>query len=74
MGGIQYSESDDAKPGQHQWFRPQGFTFQECRICGALKRTPVENERTVCAPDLYRKKPLGTRTLVPKTAGLQRNK
>ncbi len=49
MGGIKYSQSDDAKPGDHQWVRPPGFTFQECRICGALKRTPVENERALCA-------------------------
>ena len=67
MGGIKYSESDDAKPSGHEWFRPPGFTFQECRICGALKRTPVENERTSCAPDLHRKKPLVTKTLFPET-------
>ena len=67
MGGITYSESDNAKPGEHQWFRPPGFTFQECRICGALKRTPVENERTSCAPDLHRWKPLVTKALVPET-------
>ena len=66
MGGIKYGESDDAKPSGHQWFRPPGFTFQECRICGALKRTPVENQRTSCAPDLYRKKPLFTKALIPE--------
>ena len=67
MGGIKYGEADDPNPSGHEWFRPPGFTFQECRICGALKRTPVENERTSCAPDLHRTKPLVTRSLAPET-------
>ena len=74
MSGTTYSESDDATPSGHQWFRPQGFTFQECRICGALKRTPVENERTSCAPHLHRKKPLFTKALAPETTPDQRSR
>ena len=34
----------------HDWIRPEGFTWQECRRCGLMKGTPAENERHPCDP------------------------
>ena len=63
MGVIKYTSDNGQERDKHDWHRPQGFTYLECRICGVLMRTPVENERARCEPDLHRKKPLVTKKL-----------
>jgi hypothetical protein len=40
---------------EHDWHRPEGLTYQECRVCGLLKRTDSENKARPCEPDKYRK-------------------
>jgi hypothetical protein len=40
---------------EHDWHRPDGLTYQECRVCGFLKGTDSENKARPCEPDKYRK-------------------
>ena len=49
----------------HDWIRPEGFTWQECRRCGLMKGTPAENERHPCDPA---KRPRVFATLQPVLA------
>ena len=40
---------------EHDWHRPEGLTYQECRVCGLLRGTDSENKARPCEPDKYRK-------------------
>ena len=39
---------------KHDFYRPEGVTYQVCRACYLLKKLPHENEAVPCILDKHR--------------------